>query len=238
MVEGVGYTPGAPGGDDPGAGFWWGENLVGARVAPVQLKDQSKLVYSPHVCTPLPAHGSLAARPCHAPDMCLCRRDLHRRPISLSPALLYRAGLPEQHAGRLGAALCLRAGAGHSDRPRRDRCVPCSCGPGPTSTQRCTAALRDRPFSLRCGTGGLYRDNDRQWQDWAIPYIVQRGFGVFSACSCPCRTPSPLHPPSPLRHLQVFYFALNPDSEDTVCEHARSLPRTLDLQTLLGTMGE
>ena len=68
--------------------------------------------------------------------------------------------------------------------------------------------------------------------------VAQRGFGVFSACSYPCRTPSPLHPPSPLRHLQVFYFALNPDSEDTVCERARSLPRTLDVQTLLGTMGD
>jgi endoglucanase len=52
MVEGVGFTPGAPGADDPGAGYWWGENIVGAKVAPVRLRDQSKLVYSPHVYGP------------------------------------------------------------------------------------------------------------------------------------------------------------------------------------------
>lgn len=50
FVEGVGYDPGAPHGDDPGAGIWWGENLVGTRVVQVHLKNQDKLVYSPHVC--------------------------------------------------------------------------------------------------------------------------------------------------------------------------------------------
>ena len=34
MVEGVGYKPGAPDGNDPANCYWWGENLVGARVAP------------------------------------------------------------------------------------------------------------------------------------------------------------------------------------------------------------
>ena len=33
-------------------GIWWGSNLVGARVAPVRLSDQTKLVYSPHVYGP------------------------------------------------------------------------------------------------------------------------------------------------------------------------------------------
>ena len=51
-VEGVGYDPGAPGADRPDLGIWWGSNLVGARVAPVRLSDQSKLVYSPHVYGP------------------------------------------------------------------------------------------------------------------------------------------------------------------------------------------
>jgi len=32
FVEGVGNTPGAPDGDDPDAGYWWGGNLVGAKV--------------------------------------------------------------------------------------------------------------------------------------------------------------------------------------------------------------
>ena len=48
MVEGVGYKPGAPDADDPAQGFWWGENLVGIKVAPVTLSNQKRLVYSPH----------------------------------------------------------------------------------------------------------------------------------------------------------------------------------------------
>ena len=36
----------------------------------------------------------------------------------------------------------------------------------------------------------MYIGQDRQWQDWALPYIARRGFGLF-------------------------YFALNPDSDDT-----------------------
>ena len=39
-------------------GIWWGSNLVGARVAPVKLTDQSKLVYSPHVYGALPPLAS------------------------------------------------------------------------------------------------------------------------------------------------------------------------------------
>lgn len=60
MVEGVGFTPGAPGADDPGAGYWWGENIVGAKVAPVRLRDQSKLVCAPMTQTHRPR--SLAAQ--------------------------------------------------------------------------------------------------------------------------------------------------------------------------------
>ena len=52
FVEGVGFTPGARGYDNAGAGIWWGENLVGAGEQPVSLKDNSKLVYSPHTYGP------------------------------------------------------------------------------------------------------------------------------------------------------------------------------------------
>ena len=52
FVEGVGFEPGAPGADRGDMGIWWGSNLVGARVAPVKLSDQTKLVYSPHVYGP------------------------------------------------------------------------------------------------------------------------------------------------------------------------------------------
>ena len=38
--------------------------------------------------------------------------------------------------------------------------------------------------------GGDYRGKDRQWQDWAIPYLKEKNLGIF-------------------------YFALNPDSKDT-----------------------
>ena len=130
FVEGVGYTPGAPGGDDPGAGFWWGENLVGAQVAPVQLRDPSKLVYSPHVYGPSVYLQHYFTAPGFPNNM---------------PAVW------EQH-------FAFAQGLG----------TPIVIGE----------------------IGGLYKDIDRQWQDWAIPYLKQRGFGIF-------------------------YFALNPDSEDT-----------------------
>ena len=52
MVEGVGYFPGAPGMDSGGAGIWWGENLAGAKVQPVQLNQPGRLVYSPHTYGP------------------------------------------------------------------------------------------------------------------------------------------------------------------------------------------
>ena len=52
FVEGVGYSPGAKDMDSGAAGIWWGENLAGAKVAPVRLNDMSKLVYSPHTYGP------------------------------------------------------------------------------------------------------------------------------------------------------------------------------------------
>ena len=52
FVEGVGYTPGAPGLDDASQGVWWGENLAGVRRAPIRLSDGSRLVYSPHTYGP------------------------------------------------------------------------------------------------------------------------------------------------------------------------------------------
>ena len=50
-------------------------------------------------------------------------------------------------------------------------------------------ALTKRPIVLG-EIGGMYIGQDKQWQDWALPYMQSQGFGLF-------------------------YFALNPDSEDT-----------------------
>ena len=52
FVEGIGYSPGAPGFDNSGMGIWWGENLAGARTQPVQLSNPARLVYSPHTYGP------------------------------------------------------------------------------------------------------------------------------------------------------------------------------------------
>ena len=52
MVEGVGYKPGAPEGNDPAMGLWWGGNLVGVREAPVKLSNPRRLIYSPHAYGP------------------------------------------------------------------------------------------------------------------------------------------------------------------------------------------
>ena len=49
MVQGVGNKPGAeatPMWDGP---FWEGENMHGARVAPIELTDPTKLLYTPHL---------------------------------------------------------------------------------------------------------------------------------------------------------------------------------------------
>lgn len=60
LVEGVGQTPGAMGarrGDNDY--MFWGENLIGAGRYPVNLPDQSKLVYSPHLYGPDFSHGTM-----------------------------------------------------------------------------------------------------------------------------------------------------------------------------------
>ena len=52
VVQGVGGEPGAPNDGGIGEGYFWGENFVGARTAPVKLVDMTKLVYSPHTYGP------------------------------------------------------------------------------------------------------------------------------------------------------------------------------------------
>ena len=52
FVQGVGGEPGAPGDGGVAEGYFWGENFVGAKTAPVRLSDMTKLVYSPHTYGP------------------------------------------------------------------------------------------------------------------------------------------------------------------------------------------
>lgn len=131
VVEGVGYEPGALGGDDPGAGYWWGENLVGVQAAPVQLSRQEKLVYSPHVYGP----------------------SVYEQNYFSEPG--FPLNMPSVWDAHFGFA----------------------------------KALTQTPIVLG-EFGGRFVDQDRQWQEWAIPYVVSQGYGLF-------------------------YFALNPDSVDT-----------------------
>jgi hypothetical protein len=35
--------------------------------------------------------------------------------------------------------------------------------------------------------GGRYSDQDKDWQDWALPYMKKRGFGVFYFALNPVR---------------------------------------------------
>lgn len=78
--------------------------------------------------------------------------------------------------------------------------------------------------------GGIYTDQDKQWQDWALPYIKQRGFGHtgcapnserafahFWLSHSDTRIPGGRDRwPLPFsRCAGIFYFALNPDSDDT-----------------------
>jgi endoglucanase len=56
FVEGVGTSPGSPGLDNAVDGIWPGENLGGVIQAPILLRDQTKLVYSPHTWGPAMAN--------------------------------------------------------------------------------------------------------------------------------------------------------------------------------------
>ena len=58
----------------------------------------------------------------------------------------------------------------------------CGGGGGCVDIAKFSSVLRARPHR--------YEDQDRQWQDWAIPFCEANGFGVF-------------------------YFALNPDAHQT-----------------------
>ena len=131
MVEGVGYTPGAPGADRNDMGIWWGENLVGTNVAPVQLRNQDKLVYAPHVYGP----------------------SVYMQSYFRSP--FFPTNMPQVWQQHFAFA----------------------------------KAKTGRPIVLG-EIGGNYIGADKVWQDWAIPYMIDQGFGLF-------------------------YFALNPDSKDT-----------------------
>ena len=155
MIEGVGFTPGAPGADDPGAGYWWGENIVGARVAPVRLRDQSKLVCAPMLLK--------LRSPTPVPHACTCCG------VADSPHV-YGPSVYMQH---------------YFEAPNFPDNMPA------VWNDHFAFAQEELGVSIVIGEiGGDYSGDDRRWQDWAIPYVKERGFGIF-------------------------YFALNPDSEDT-----------------------
>ena len=50
LVEGI--AVGAPEDGGQSRGYWWGENLVGVRSHPIDLVDNSKLIYAPHTYGP------------------------------------------------------------------------------------------------------------------------------------------------------------------------------------------
>ena len=83
FVQGIGGSPGAPGDGGESQGYFWGENLVGVKAAPVQLTDMSKLVYSPHTYGP----GVFPNQPyfptCTGPG---CVHQVHRFPGNM-PAI-------------------------------------------------------------------------------------------------------------------------------------------------------
>lgn len=126
MVEGVGYSPGAPGMDDSSQGIWWGENLKGAETQPVRLTDPTKLVYSPHTYGP----GTFMQSYFQSWEF----------PNNMAAIWDSRFGfLAKQHT------------------------APVVMGE----------------------LGGFYNGKDRQWQDAAIAYLVERGIGLFYFCIQP-----------------------------------------------------
>lgn len=166
FVQGVAGEPGAP--DDGGVqeGYFWGENLYGVHTAPIRLRDQSKLVYSPHTCTSAPN----------------TRRAAIHRHISLPH---------EPHLLRIhfGTDLCLADGPG---TVKQQSYFPTCSGGGCKMEEPFPANMPpiwDRHFGFVAQQtkhavvigefGGVYTSFDKQWQDAFVTYLIDRGFGAF-----------------------------------------------------------
>ena len=191
MVEGVGAEPGAPGLDEPSRGVWWGENLAGTRTAPVQLDDQTRLVYSPHTYGPgvhmQPyLHTHLHAFPTHTYLALYTHTDgpgVHMQPYLHT----------HLHAFPTHTYLALYT---HTDGPGVYMQPYFNTADFPSNM----AAIWEEHFGMAIETtgqpivlgeiGGFYTGKDKVWQDWAFKQLEARGIGAF-------------------------YFCLNPDSQDT-----------------------
>ena len=162
MVEGVGYKPGASGMDDPAAGIWWGENLVGARHQPVKLSDMTKLVYSPHTYGPSVYMQGYFKAAC---------RSRTRGPDPRAPLL---SAPPTPTPPPPCELLCARA----APPSQQDRAFPNNM-----------EAIWDKRFGFLPNEvgqpvvigemGGKYVEKDKQWQDWAASYMQRKGIGIF-----------------------------------------------------------
>ena len=150
FVEGVGYTPGAPGMDNAGDGIWWGENLAGVKKEPVALLDPTKLVYSPHTC------ASNAQPPRWHPP---CTASSARNPRQFS------------RRRRYGPSVYAQSYFGAADFPSN---MPAIWQARFDFVRETTGA----PVVIG-EMGGFYTGNDKRWQDWAIDYCMKNGIGLF-----------------------------------------------------------
>ena len=127
LVEGVGDEPGAkePAGQFTTDTFFRGENLMGVMATPVHLKEQSKLVYSPHLFGPdVIEHDYFEDR--HFPENleATWQRHFDYIPFKTGQPILVGAFLARKMCRHYGRNRCTAA---HVAVPRVPRRQPACC---------------------------------------------------------------------------------------------------------------
>ena len=215
MIQGVGDNPGSHG---PSYQTFWGENLQGVRASPVRLRDPNRLVYSPHVYGPgLYPHmryfegddfttGMAAVWEQHFAFI----PELHGTPIVIGELGGY-AGLPHKCTSRGIRRRRTSDDADETSDPRESAAATTAgvgrwavggeisiwgSPPSPPTAPPSSPPVPETPAPLPppawppAPPPPCAEPKDYVWQEWALNYTAKRGFGVF-------------------------YFGLNPNSDDT-----------------------
>eukprot|EP00966_Prymnesium_polylepis_P169584 3921327-Prymnesium_polylepis.1 len=193
FVEGVGYKPGAAGvnslgipGDNDKGGYWWGGNLVGVASAPVQLSDMTRLVYSPHVYGP-GVYNQDYFKAADFPNNIEAVWESHFGFVEKATGQPIVVG--EMGGWYTGDDKRWQVCAWRRGPAGQNGCVPTRDSKALIAPVRVQARLRRvlPPSACRLQHCRLQHCCA---QDWAVPQMKANGWGLF-------------------------YFALNPGSEDT-----------------------
>ncbi|KAL3896580.1 MAG: hypothetical protein SGPRY_013239 [Prymnesium sp.] len=173
FVQGVGGKPGAPGDGGESQGYFWGENLVGVKAAPVRLNDMSKLVYSPHTYGPGVFRDQPYFPTCQGAGC-----------VSQSPP--FPANMPaiwDRHFGSVAEESKQAVVVGEASQlPRTPQPPGHALQTRLVRMRRLNAHSTYLALSLHAilaSFGGFYVGADKEWQDAFVDYLIARGFGSF-----------------------------------------------------------